>query len=129
MAYQHFREVFEGEDFSSIAQLGARSQYLLWASTGTKNADYSDVLYVESLIAPKTINTLPEATLKAFADHGRVASMLKPRLAEDQSVWAQLAAAGIDMDGAVGHQLLDEGLDLFAQAFDDLLAAIAQTGA
>jgi transaldolase len=128
MAYQHFREVFEGEDFSSIAQLGARSQYLLWASTGTKNADYSDVLYVESLIAPKTINTLPEATLKAFAEHGRVASMLKPRLAEDQAVWAKLADAGIDMDGTVGHQLLDEGLDLFAQAFDDLLAAIATTG-
>ncbi|ANJ68376.1 transaldolase [Halothiobacillus diazotrophicus] len=128
MAYQHFREVFEGEAFSELAQLGARPQYLLWASTGTKNPTYSDVLYVENLIAPKTINTLPEATLKAFAEHGRLASMLKPRLAEDRDVWAQLADAGIDMDGAVGHQLLNEGLDLFAEAFDDLLAAIAATG-
>jgi transaldolase len=127
MAYQHYREVFEGEDFAELAQLGARSQYLLWASTGTKNPDYSDVMYVENLIAPKTINTLPEATLKAFADHGRIASLLKPRLTEDQKVWAQLAAAGIDMDGAVGHQLLDEGLDQFAQAFEDLLSAIEQS--
>ena len=127
MAYQHYREVFEGEDFAELAQLGARSQYLLWASTGTKNPAYSDVMYVENLIAPKTINTLPEATLKAFADHGRIASLLKPRLSDDQKVWAQLAAVGIDMDGAVGHQLLDEGLDQFAQAFEELLAAIEQS--
>lgn len=127
MAYQHYREVFEGEDFAELAQLGARSQYLLWASTGTKNPAYSDVLYVENLIAPKTINTLPEATLKAFADHGRIASLLKPRLSDDQKVWAQLAAVGIDMDGAVRDQLLDEGLDQFAQAFEELLAAIEQS--
>ncbi len=125
MAYQHYKAVFEGEDFAELAKQGARSQYLLWASTGTKNAAYSDVLYVENLIAPDTINTLPEATLRAFADHGRIASMLKPRLSEDTAVWAQLAALGIDMDGAIGHQLLDEGLDLFAEAFDDLLTAIA----
>lgn len=127
MAYQHFREVFEGEEFAEMARLGAREQYLLWASTGTKNPDYPDVLYVENLIAPKTINTLPEATLMAFADHGRIASTLKPRLAEDKKVWAALAEVGIDMDGAVGHQLLDEGLDQFAQAFEELLAAIAQS--
>lgn len=127
MAYQHYREVFEGEDFAKLAQLGARSQYLLWASTGTKNPAYSDVMYVDGLIAPKTVNTLPEATLLAFADHGRIASMLKPRLAEDQKVWDQLDEAGIDMDGAVGQQLLTEGLDQFAQAFEELLAAIKQS--
>lgn len=127
MAYQHYREVFEGEQFAELRALGARSQYLLWASTGTKNAAYSDVLYVENLIAPNTINTLPESTLKAFADHGRSASLLKPRLAEDQATWAALAALGIDMDGAIGGQLLDEGLVLFEQAFEELLTAIADT--
>ncbi|WP_407275992.1 transaldolase [Halothiobacillus sp. DCM-1] len=125
MAYQHYRELFEGEGFAELRALGARSQYLLWASTGTKNPAYSDVLYVENLIAPNTINTVPEATLKAFADHGRSASLLKPRLAEDQAVWAALAELGIDMDGAIGAQLLDEGLVLFEQAFEELLAAIA----
>ncbi|OYV27323.1 MAG: transaldolase [Halothiobacillus sp. 20-54-6] len=127
MAYQHYRDLFEGADFAELTQLGARSQYLLWASTGTKNPTYSDVLYVENLIAPNTINTLPEATLLAFADHGRIASSLKPRRSEDEAVWAQLDEVGIDMDGAVGHQLLNEGLDLFAQAFDELLVAIAQS--
>ncbi len=127
MAYQHYQAVFERAEFTNLAQQGARSQPLLWASTGTKNAAYSDVLYVENLIAPDTINTLPEATLRAFADHGRIASLLKPRLAEDTAVWAQLAELGIDMDGAIGPQLLNEGLDLFAQAFDELLTAIAHS--
>jgi len=124
MAYQHFRSVFEGEDFEPLRKLGARPQYLLWASTGTKNPDYSDVLYVENLIAPQTINTLPEKTLDAFADHGRIASTLKPRIEEDRETWAQLERVGIDMDGAVARQLLDEGVDLFQQAFDELLDAI-----
>ncbi len=127
MSYQHFRTVFEGEDFEPLRQLGARPQYLLWASTGTKNPAYSDVLYVENLIAPKTINTLPEDTLKAFADHGRIASVLKPRIEEHQETWTELGAQGIDMDGAVARQLLDEGVDLFQQAFDDLLDAIRQS--
>ena len=124
MAYQHYRETFEASDFESLAQLGARPQSLLWASTGTKNPDYSDVLYVENLIAPQTINTVPNATLEAFADHGRIASTLKPRIDEDREVWARLAEVGIDMDGAIAHQLLDEGVDLFQQAFDELLGAI-----
>jgi transaldolase len=127
MAYQHFREAFEGEDFERFEQLGARPQYLLWASTGTKNPDYSDLLYVENLIAPRTINTLPDATLEAFADHGKIASTLKPRIDEDREVWEALADLGIDMDGAVRDQLLDEGIDQFQAAFDDLLAAIEKS--
>ncbi len=127
MAYEHFREVFEGEDFERFEQQGARPQYLLWASTGTKNPDYPDLLYVENLIAPRTINTLPDATLEAFADHGKIASTLKPRLDEDREVWAALAEVGIDMDGAVRDQLLDEGVEQFQTAFDDLLAAIERT--
>lgn len=126
MAYQHFREVFESGDFDRLEQLGARPQYLLWASTGTKNPAYSDVLYVENLIAPRTINTVPDATLEAFADHGKIASTLKPRVDEDREVWQALADLGIDMDGAVRDQLLDEGIDQFQTAFDDLLAAIEQ---
>ncbi|RRQ24392.1 transaldolase [Guyparkeria sp. SCN-R1] len=126
MAYAHFREVFEDESFDRFEQEGAWPQYLLWASTGTKNPAYSDLLYVENLIAPRTINTLPDATLEAFADHGRIASLLKPRLDEDREVWAELAEVGVDMDGAVRDQLLDEGLEQFQAAFDDLLAAIDQ---
>ncbi|MFN2350194.1 MAG: transaldolase family protein, partial [Thioalkalivibrio sp.] len=127
MAYEHFREVFEDEAFDRLEQEGAWPQYLLWASTGTKNPDYSDLLYVENLIAPRTINTLPDATLEAFADHGKIASMLKPRLDEDREVWAELAAVGIDMDGAVRDQLLDEGLEQF-QTFTPRLAAIRPSG-
>lgn len=126
MAYQHFREVFEAEGFGHLEQRGARPQYLLWASTSTKNPAYSDLLYVENLIAPRTINTLPNATLEAFADHGKIASTLKPRIDEDREVWEALAALGIDMDGAVRDQLLDEGIEQFQIAFDDLLAAIEQ---
>ncbi|KTG16649.1 MULTISPECIES: transaldolase [unclassified Guyparkeria] len=128
MAYQHFLEVFENnDDFRRFEQLGARPQYLLWASTGTKNPAYSDVLYVENLIAPRTINTVPDATLEAFADHGKIASTLKPRIDDDREVWEALADLGVDMDGAVRDQLLDEGIDQFQAAFDDLLEAIEKS--
>lgn len=126
MAYQHFEEVFAQPRFAQLKAKGAREQYLLWASTGTKNPDYSDVLYVENLIAPKTINTLPDATLAAFAEHGRVAATLKAQIPQHQQVWAQLADAGIDMDGPdVAGALLDDGVAQFQSAFDDLLQAIA----
>ncbi len=126
MAYKHFREVFKNDDFERLEQQGARPQYLLWASTGTKNPAYSDVLYVENLIAPQTINTLPNQTLEAFADHGKIASTLKPRFEGDREVWAELAEVGIEMDGAVRDQLLDEGIEQFQTAFDELLEAIEQ---
>ncbi|MGM0517221.1 MAG: transaldolase, partial [Pseudomonadota bacterium] len=126
MAYQHFREVFESEDFDRFEQKGARPQTPLWASTGTKNPAYSDLLYVENLIAPGTINTLPDKTLEAFADHGKVASTLKPHYEEDRRVWEELADLGIDMDGAVRDQLLDEGVEQFQVSFDELLEAIEQ---
>ena len=124
MAYQHFREVFESDDFRALEQKGARPQTPLWASTGTKNPDYSDLLYVENLIAPRTINTLPDKTLAAFADHGKIASTLKPRYEEDRQVWEELDALGIDMDGAVRDQLLAEGVDQFQASFDELLESI-----
>jgi transaldolase len=124
MAYAHFREVFEDESFDRFEQGGAWPQYLLWASTGTKNPAYSDLLYVENLIAPRTINTLPDKTLAAFADHGKIASTLKPRYEEDRQVWEELDALGIDMDGAVRDQLLAEGVDQFQASFDELLESI-----
>jgi len=127
MSYQHFEAVFSSAAFEQLKAKGAREQYLLWASTGTKNPDYSDLLYVENLIAPKTINTLPDKTLQAFAEHGKVVATLKADIPEHERVWAKLAELGVDMDGPdVAGVLLDEGLDQFQQAFDDLLDAIAK---
>jgi transaldolase len=97
---------------------------MLWASTGTKNAAYSDVLYVEPLIGPETINTLPDATLAAFRDHGRAAQTLEVGVDDARRQFDALARAGIDM-GQVGEELQAEGVKLFAQSFDQLLALTA----
>ncbi|MFP4155034.1 MAG: transaldolase [Halothiobacillaceae bacterium] len=123
-AYRIYEEAFKGEDFAPMAQHGARGQYMLWASTGTKNPEYSDLLYVENLIAPETINTMPNKTLEAFADHGTIHSSLKPGMEESDRVWAALDRLGIDMDGQIGEQLQDEGVDSFQKSFDDLLEEI-----
>jgi len=123
-AYKAYEETFKGDQFEELRQLGARSQYLLWASTGTKNPDYSDILYVQELIAPETINTLPNATLEAFANHGKIHSSLKPGMEEADKVWAALERLGIDMDGAIAEQLQNEGVDSFQKSFDELLAEI-----
>ena len=109
---------------SGLQKQGAQVQRLLWASTGTKNAAYSDVLYVESLIGPDTINTVPDATLVAFRDHGKAAPTLTCGLDGAQAQFDALALAGVDMNAA-GQQLQDEGVKLFEQAFDDLLKLLA----
>ena len=96
----------------------------LWASTGTKNPEYSDVLYVEGLIGPDTVNTLPEATLEAFEDHGTLARTVDANTAEAERVWAALAEVGVDMDD-VAAQLEREGVDSFQKSFDELLTALA----
>jgi transaldolase len=123
LAYARFREIFGGERFKALAAEGARPQRPLWASTGTKNKAYSDVLYVESLIGPDTVNTLPPATLEAFLDHGTVRRTIDEGLDEARATIAALAAAGIDLDAAT-RQLEEEGVDLFAKSFDDLLAGV-----
>jgi transaldolase len=100
---------------------GARVQRLLWASTGTKNPKASDILYVRGLAAPFTVNTMPEATLKAFADHGDMVETLSVHAEE---VLAKLAKAGIDTD-ALAAQLLDEGAASFVKSWKDLMECIA----
>ena len=120
LAYQEYRNVFGGPLFAPLALKGARSQHLLWASTGTKNPAYSDVMYVEPLIGPETINTLPDATLNAFRDHGRAAPTLEQDLERARDVFATLGRLGILM-GEVGDQLQSEGVKLFQASYDDLL--------
>jgi transaldolase len=123
LAYEEFRQVFGGPMFAPLAAKGARRQYMLWASTGTKNPAYSDVMYVEPLIGPDTINTLPDATLNAFRDHGRAAATLTDGLDLARQVFADLARNGILM-GEVGEELQTQGVKLFQDSFDDLLKLV-----
>jgi transaldolase len=120
LAYRRYLDLFHGADFADLESAGVRPQYPLWASTGTKNPAYSDVLYVEPLIGPETVNTMPDKTLAAFRDHGKAAATLD--LDEDgaRQVCADLAAMGIDLDKA-GEQLQAEGVQLFKDAYDKLL--------
>lgn len=124
LAYEEYKKVFGGPLFAPLAAKAARKQYLLWASTGTKNPAYSDVMYVEPLIGPDTINTLPDATLNAFRDHGRAALTLESDLDRAREVFADLGRRGILM-GEVGDELQVEGVKLFQQSFDELMALMA----
>ncbi len=110
--------------WARLRQAGAQPQWLLWASTGTKNPAYSDVLYVESLIGEQTVNTVPDATLLAFRDHGEAAATLAADPAGARAVLAAVAAAGVDLE-AVGERLQVDGLKLFDDAFAALLALTA----
>jgi transaldolase len=123
--YRRFREIFDGEAFAALRRRGARLQRPLWASTGTKNPAYSDVLYLEALIGPDTITTVPPATMDAFRDHGRVQVTLGT---EEEAVEAALeiaAALGLDVL-AMTEQLQADALKAFASSFDQLLAALAE---
>ncbi|MGB3864459.1 MAG: bifunctional transaldolase/phosoglucose isomerase [Xanthobacteraceae bacterium] len=124
MAYQHYKTVIADARWRALAAKGAKPQRLLWASTGTKNKAYSDVLYVEDLIGPDTVNTVPPATLDAFRDHGKLRDTLEDDIASAERVLADLARAGISLD-AVTTKLVEEGVQLFADAFDKLLGAVA----
>jgi transaldolase len=124
LAYEEYKKVFRGPLFAPLAAKGARSQYLLWASTGTKNPSYSDLLYVEPLIGPETINTLPDATLAAFRDHGRAALTLEQGSDDARAVFASLGRLGILM-GDVGDELQREGVKLFQKSYDDLLSLMS----
>jgi len=125
LAYQRWQRLFSGERWAALAARGARPQRLLWASTSTKNPAYSDLLYVESLVGPDTVNTLPPATLDALRDHGQPLAALQAGIAEAEQDLATLDRAGIDLR-LVTDQLLDEGVEKFDQAYRDLLAAVAQ---
>jgi transaldolase len=122
--YRRFREIFHGEDFSKLAQRGSHVQRPLWASTSTKNPDYRDVLYVEELIGPETVNTLPPATLKAFREHGRVrGNTVQEDLAVAEDQLRKLSSLGIDLN-AITEKLQVDGVASFASAYDRVLAAL-----
>jgi transaldolase/glucose-6-phosphate isomerase len=123
LAYEAFSAVFTTHRWESLKLKGARVQRPLWASTGTKNPAYSDTLYVDNLIGPETVNTVPPATLNAFRDHGVAAVTLTRDLDEARSVFAQLKTLGISMDD-VTRELEEEGVKAFADAFTQLLAAV-----
>ncbi|HVZ49004.1 MAG TPA: transaldolase, partial [Gemmatimonadaceae bacterium] len=123
LAYALFRERFSGARWGALAARGARVQRPLWASTGTKNPAYSDVKYVEALIGPDTVNTLPPATLEAFRDHGTVARTVDRDVAAARDALDAVEALGISMK-AVTDKLLAEGIDAFQKSFDALLTGI-----
>jgi transaldolase len=123
LAYAHYKEVFSGPRWEYLAGKGATPQRVLWASTSTKNPDYADVLYVEELIGPETVNTMPEETILAYQDHGDPEPRLERGLDEARRVFADLAQAGVDYDD-VTDTLEREGVEKFSAAFDELLAAL-----
>jgi transaldolase / glucose-6-phosphate isomerase len=124
LAYQEYKRLFAGARWEKLAAKGARPQRLLWASTGTKNKEYSDVLYVEELIGPDTVNTVPPATLDAFRDHGKPRDSLEEDVEEAKHILAELERSGISLD-AITAELVRDGVTLFADAADKLYGAVA----
>ena len=124
LAYQDYKRLFSGARWEKLAAKGAKPQRLLWASTGTKNKDYSDVLYVEELIGPNTVNTVPPATLDAFRDHGKPRDSLEENIEEARHVLAELDKSGISLD-AITTELVKDGVKQFADAADKLYGAVA----
>jgi transaldolase len=123
LAYGMFTDVFSGPRWEALAARGARVQRPLWASTSTKNPAYPDTLYVDELIGPHTVNTLPEATLEAFADHGTLARRVDADLDDAANTWQQLTVVGVDLDD-VAETLEREGVSSFQKSFDELLEAL-----
>jgi len=123
LTYQRYEAIFSGPRWQALAAKGAQTQRVLWASTSTKNPAYRDVMYVEELIGPDTVDTIPPATLDAFRDHGKLRASLAEDVAAAKKVMESLPAAGISMS-AVTTKLTDDGVKLFADAFDKLLAAV-----
>lgn len=123
LVYQEFKEIFSGPRWERLAAAGARVQRPLWASTSTKNPDYPDLLYVDNLIGPHTVNTLPPDTLVAVLDHANVHPSIEENAEESRQAIAGLEAIGIDVNAAMRH-LLDEGVEKFAASFDSLFEKI-----
>ncbi len=123
LAYRYYQQLYSSERWQRLAQQGAQTQRLLWASTGTKNKAYSDVLYVEELIGPDTVNTIPPATMDMFRDHGRPRASLEEDVAGAQAVMDALPGAGVSID-AITARLVEDGVHLFADAADQLYAAV-----
>jgi transaldolase len=123
LAYQRYKEIFSGARWEALAAKGATPQRCLWASTSTKNPEYRDVMYVEELIGPETVNTMPKETIEAFQDHGIVRLTLEESLDEARQLFEDLAAVGIDYDD-VTRVLEEEGVEKFADSFHELLDGI-----
>ncbi len=125
-AYQIFKEIFSSARFTKLAEQGARPQRLLWASTGTKNPDYSDIKYVEALVGPVTVNTFPVETLNAYRDHGEPSATLEKDVTEAIRVLKHLPQLGVNLD-IVAQQLEDEGVAKFKQPFDLLMETLKKS--
>ncbi len=125
LAYQKYKEMFLGTGFRHIRENGANAQRLLWASTGTKNPKYSDIKYVEELIAPDTVNTMPLDTLTKFRDHGKVRITIEQDLQDARDVFEKIFSIGINLEQAT-ERLEEEGVKKFSDSYNDVLAAIAK---
>ena len=123
LAYAAFQKTFSGPRWDALAKAGAAVQRPLWASTSTKNPAYPDTLYVDQLIGPDTVNTLPDATLEAFADHGTLARTIDQNIGASRRQWAELAMNAIDVD-EVAAQLEAEGVASFIKSFDELIGVL-----
>ncbi|QNG35352.1 transaldolase [Geodermatophilaceae bacterium NBWT11] len=125
LAYQAYEEVFSSDRWKALEARGAAKQRPLWASTGVKNPDYSDTMYLSELAAPDSVNTMPGKTMEAFADHGRVGSPVSGTYAEAAAVLQAVSDAGIDLDD-VFRVLEDEGVQKFAEAWDELTSSVQE---
>jgi len=125
LAYRHYQQTFTGSRWEFLESKGATPQRVLWASTSTKNPEYPDVLYVEELIGPDTVDTMPEETILDYEDHGKPAARLTEGLDEAEKVFADLKAAGVDYDD-VTATLEREGVEKFSASFHELIEALAE---
>jgi len=126
LTYKRYQQIFSGPRWDALASKGAQTQRVLWASTSTKNPAYRDVMYVEELIGPDTVDTMPPATIDAFRDHGKLRNSLTENVADSQKVMDNLAKAGISMK-EVTTKLTNDGVKLFADAFHKLLAVVEKS--
>jgi len=124
LAYRSFQRLFSGPRWEALAAKGAHVQRPLWASTSTKNPAYPDTLYVDTLIGPDTVNTMPEATIDATRDHGVASRSIDKKVDVAEAHMKELASVGVDLDAILVHELVDEGVDAFANSFDSLIATI-----
>ena len=128
VAYARFQEVFSGEAWERLRAAGANVQRPLWASTSTKNPDYPDTLYVDELIGPDTVNTMPDATIDAARDHATAERTVDRDVDGARALMRELVEAGVDVDDIVLHQLVDEGVKSFSDSYDSLLADAGAQG-
>jgi transaldolase len=126
IAYESFQRIFSGPRWEALAAKGARVQRPLWASTSTKNPEYSDVLYVDELIGPDTVNTMPDQTIEASRDHATAERTVDRDVAQAHEEIAAIKAAGVDFDNIVTHELVDEGVKSFGASYDSLIKTIEE---